>query len=329
MNWNLPVGMNFDLDKNEPGFLYRTFNSNQKLNSKFSFFPFELAEYAHTPELLANVQKYIDNANEVGKQTVLYFSHDNDHPISEFLTGNPIVFRHSMSKNFEYLNEYIIPSKINVLRKSVMEISGLNWRSVPKVSFMGWARIAKPIMDKTVVKGITPAYGLISTLVFPTPPSIGTVLRKRAIEIIEKDENIESNFKIFDRYFPHYSEEFKKSNSANYINSLRDTHYVLTIRGCGNFSIRLFETLAAARIPIMVDTNQYLPFEDEIPWKEIGVWVPFDKFDSMAEYIHNFHDAINESSFDRLSIQNEQIYDKYLSREAVIRQIEGILTRLM
>jgi hypothetical protein len=321
--------MNFELDKNTPGFIHRAFHSNERFKDAYSFFPFALATYAHTPELLSNVQNHIDEANKAGKQTVLYFGHDNDHPISEFLNGNPIVFRHSMSKNFNYQNEFIVPPNVNNFRDSIREIKGLGWKPVPKVSFMGWARAAKPVVDKTFTTRIAPAKGLVSSMVFPTPPSIGTVLRKRAIEIIETDKQIESNFTIFGQYFPHYSEEFKQENANEYLKSMSDTHYVLAIRGCGNFSFRLFETLAAGRIPIMVDTNQHLPFEDEIPWKELGVWVPFEKFNSINEYIHDFHNRLNKSAFDKLSYENEQIYEKYLSREAVIRQIERILTRLL
>jgi hypothetical protein len=161
--------------------------------------------------------------------------------------------------------------------------------------------------------------------VFPTPTSIGTLLRKKAMEFIENDARINSNFTIFDRYFHHQSEEFQNQNLQHYLKSMSDTQYILTIRGCGNYSIRQFETMAANRIPVMVDTNQYLPFEDIIPWKEIGVWVPFPDFNSISDFIYNFHEKLNQKSFDELTREIENIYENYLSRPSVVKQIRQIL----
>ena len=321
--------MKADLDLDRPSFIHEAFSLNSVMLSKFAFFPYELASYAYTPERLDEVQKFIDQANSGGKRAILFFAHDNDHPISEFLSGSPIVFRYSMSRNFEYVDEFIIPTWVGNFRESARNIAALGWESIPKVSFMGWAVVAKPITDKNLVKGLVPANGLISSMVFPTPPSIGTVLRKKAIELIESDLRINSNFVIHDRYFHHYTEEFQKNNLQGYVKSMCDTHYVLTIRGCGNYSIRLFETLAIGRIPIMVDTNQFLPFEDEISWKDIGVWVPFENFKSISEYIYSFHSNLDQESFDQHTSHILKIYEDYLTRPAVIRQIERILERLM
>jgi len=321
--------MKADLDSGKPSFIHEAFSSNSAVLSKFTFFPFELASYANSPERLNEVQKFIDRENTEGKRTIFYFAHDNDHPISEFLSGNPIVFRNSMSRNFEYVDEFIIPTRVDNFRESARNVAALGWEPIPKVSFMGWAVVARPITDKKVVKGLVPANGLIASMVFPTPPSIGTVLRKKAIELIESDLRINSNFMIHDRYFHHYTEGFQKNNLQDYVKSMRDTHYVLTIRGCGNYSIRLFETLAIGRIPIMVDTNQFLPFEDDISWKDIGVWVPFENFKSISEYIYSFHSNLDQESFDQHTSKILKIYEDHLTRPAVIRKIERILERLM
>ena len=109
--------------------------------------------------------------------------------------------------------------------------------------------------------------------------------------------------------------------------SIRDTHYVLTIRGSGNYSIRLFETLAAGRIPVMIDSNQHLPFEDLVPWKEIGVWVPFEKFEQIGDYIFEFHENNGDHGFLTTTSRASQIFEKFLSRDATLVQIEKILER--
>jgi hypothetical protein len=61
---------------------------------------------------------------------------------------------------------------------------------------------------------------------------------------------------------------------AEYIESLADSDYVLAVRGLGNYSFRLYEAMAAGRVPLYVDTDGVLPLESAIPWSDLCVVVP-------------------------------------------------------
>jgi hypothetical protein len=314
-------------------FIYRTFADYRKFSSDIAFFPYEVSRYSVSPERLQDIQDFIDIQSKDGRRTVLLLAHDNDRPISKWLSGNPIVFRYSMSKVFEYLDEFIIPPKVDSFRKTFDFANVLPWSSTPRITFMGWSAFvgwsehleqqqlvaSRQLSLESEVKDLT--------YVFPTPINIGVILRKRAMDIIQNDPRIECSFVVNDRYFYQHDKSTQTDKRDKYMESIRDTHYVLTIRGSGNYSIRLFETLAAGRIPVMIDSNQHLPFEDHVPWKELGVWVPFEKFEKVNDYICGFHENLGDRGFVTATNRISQIYDRFLSRDATLVQIEKILER--
>jgi len=57
----------------------------------------------------------------------------------------------------------------------------------------------------------------------------------------------------------------------DYYRNLERNQYILCNRGAGNFSIRFYQTLASRRIPVLVNTDLSLPFQDRIPWHELIV----------------------------------------------------------
>jgi hypothetical protein len=321
------------VDSLRHNFIFKNLSNREFFIEKFAFFPYLVEKYADTSEKLMLIQDYIDKNNFIGKRTILLFGHDCDYPISEFLRGNPIVFRYSMSKNFIYKDEYAIPFvEVRGFRELASRVDAFPWQSRPKVSFMGWAKVPNPrlffrqegkaIDDVSRKKPIT---GLVSPEVFPTPASIGVVLRKKSIEYLSDDDRLDTNFKINDMFFYHHSDEQQRQKIDEYVDLMCNTHYVLAPRGCGNYSMRLYETLSISRIPIMIDTNQFLPFEDKIPWNELGVWVPLDKFSSISQILVAYHEEGGQVGFQERTEKISDIYDRYLSREACVKIIEKIL----
>jgi hypothetical protein len=314
-------------------FIYRKFAKYEKFTSNIAFFPYEVSRYSVSPERLQEIQDFIDLQSKIGRRTVLLLAHDYDRPMSKWLNGNPIVFRYSMSKVFDYVDEYIIPPKVDSFRETFNFVNVLPWNSTPRITFMGWSAFVywsenleneqQEVLQKLKLKSSVKA----SPLIFPTPFNTGVILRKRAMDIIQNDPRIDCNFVINDRYFYQHDQSTQTNKRDEYLESIRDTHYVLTIRGSGNYSIRLFETFAAGRIPVMIDSKQHLPFEDLIPWKEIGVWVPFEEFERISDYICEFHNKIGESGFLAATQRLSQTFEEFLSRDATLVQIEKILER--
>ena len=320
---------------NKTNFIYRAFSDSYKFSSNLAFFPYEVSRYSVSPERLQDVQNFINEQRDDDKRAVLLLAHDNDNPITKWLEGNPIVFRYSMSKVFQYVDEYIVPPKVDSFNEGFDSKEVIPWRSTPKISFMGWSAFVgwsenlKQQQSAASQEQKLQTNVKDRTYVFPTPINIGVILRKRAMDLLENDPRIESNFIVNDRYFYQHDQSIQTDKRKRYLESIRDTHYVLTIRGSGNYSIRLFETFAAGRIPVMIDSNQYLPYEDVIPWQELGVWVPFDKFESITDLFFDYHKNLGEKGFAAAVKRISQTYQDFLSRDATLIQIEKILERYL
>ena len=79
-----------------------------------------------------------------------------------------------------------------------------------------------------------------------------------------------------------------------YIDHLMRNDYILCPRGGGNYSHRVYETMAAGRIPVLIDTDLVMPFPDVIPWQEISVWVPLADIDgSMNTLLISTKNSVN------------------------------------
>ena len=60
-----------------------------------------------------------------------------------------------------------------------------------------------------------------------------------------------------------------------YINNIYSCEFPLVVRGDWNFSFRLYEVMSAGKIPLFIDTWCKLPFENEINYKNLFIWVPY------------------------------------------------------
>ena len=68
------------------------------------------------------------------------------------------------------------------------------------------------------------------------------------------------------------------------------------MRGGGNYSLRLYETLCLGRIPLFINTDCVLPFENNIDWKELCLWVDENDLDRIGEIVLDFHSSISKKS---------------------------------
>ena len=118
------------------------------------------------------------------------------------------------------------------------------------------------------------------------PPRVvpATLLRARVLRALERDGEIETDFIVRTRY--------KTGSAWEFYRNILGTDYTVCVRGYGNWSVRLYETLACGRIPILIDTDCTLPFHDTIDWKHYCVWVPEADASLVGDYVREFHRSI-------------------------------------
>jgi hypothetical protein len=92
-----------------------------------------------------------------------------------------------------------------------------------------------------------------------------------------------------------------------------DSDYVLCTRGGGNFSYRFYETLSCGRIPLFVNTDCSLPFEQHIDWKKYCVWVEEEDLPHLGNIIREFHARLSPQEFQDMQLACRQLWLDWLS----------------
>ena len=82
--------------------------------------------------------------------------------------------------------------------------------------------------------------------------------------LIKKRENtpkfIENSIKVPRGRFLINKYEITQNTLINSMKNLRDNCFNVCMRGAGNFSYRLYETMMMGRIPIIINSDQVFPF---------------------------------------------------------------------
>lgn len=130
-----------------------------------------------------------------------------------------------------------------------------------------------------------------------------THFRKRVLDTLLTDRRIDNRFLIRKRYRAGYWKSDKDPfhpTRVEFIDNILHSDYTVCMRGGGNFSVRFYETLCLGRIPVFVDTDCVLPFDESMDYRKYCVWVKQDEIPLISEKILDFHSSLHKSSFREL-----------------------------
>lgn len=144
--------------------------------------------------------------------------------------------------------------------------------------------------------------------------------RWKLLQDLESDSGIESRFIYRDKYRAGaQTPEKREQTTLEYYDNMKDADYVLCLRGAGNFSVRLYEALMMGKIPIFVDTDCLLPFENQIDWKRHVVWIDWKDRKQITTLVKEFHHSLSNEAFEDIQVRNRHLWKNTLS-------IGGMLT---
>lgn len=148
--------------------------------------------------------------------------------------------------------------------------------------------------------------------------------RAQLLRDLEKSSAIKTNF----IYRKHYRAgavtwETRAATTQEYFDNIKNSDYVLCVRGAGNFSVRLYETLMMGRIPVFVNTDCLLPFEEQIDWKKHVVWVEWKDRKNIAARVAEFHNNLKGQEFEQLQLANRGLWKETLSVNAMLAFIKN------
>jgi len=147
--------------------------------------------------------------------------------------------------------------------------------------------------------------------------------RAKLLKHFEQSSAVATNFIYREQYRAGAkSEQEMTKTTLEYYDNIKSSDYVLCVRGAGNFSVRLYETLMMGRIPIFVNTDCLLPFEDTIQWKNHVLWVEWKNRKDIANLVADFHSTLSADDFKKMQLENRKLWKETLSVKGILGSIE-------
>jgi len=186
---------------------------------------------------------------------------------------------------------------------------------LPVVGFCGQAQQSTKKWFIDISKGLsTRLLKLLGRWPYDIESLISTTrIRSKLLDSLEKSPLVKTNFIRHTKYRAGaVTNEEKKEGSRVFFTNINDSQYIICYRGLGNFSVRLYETLASGRIPVIVLSDNNLPFPGEINWHMFPVVKEGNKH-NIAKVIAEFHATLSEDEFLTLQKKARAIWESYFT----------------
>ncbi len=250
-----------------------------------------------------------------GKPLVIFFNNDSDEEIN---VKEGVVFRTSFYRSRRKPNEHAMPAwSEDLVERFCDGVLPLRSKgSKPVVSYCGYSGSG----DWSSLKVLARRFLGRTAKKHP-----GQSVRSRAIALLRRAPGVKTNFIIRKDYWggamrPGGLDPVKAAAvRREFVQNMLDGDYVLCARGGGNFSYRLYETLSCGRIPLFIDTDCVLPYEEIIDWKQYCVWVPEGELDRIAEILAEFHERLSEEDFRDLQMACRRLWLEWICPEGFFK----------
>lgn len=284
--------------------------------------------YSITNQLFL-AHKLVEKAQQVNKQ--VWSINNGDFGVNLPKIKNLTVFRQSGYTSNKQIGHVGFPSIISdYLSINHLESAYLNASYVEKpiVGFCGLTngskRNAIKDMTKQILRNFRSQLGFSSS----EPQSITTpsYLRATLLKVLEEQTNINHRFIKRKHYRAGIDLREKETHETTkqFYDNILESHYVLCVRGAGNFSVRFYETLMMGRIPLYVHTDGFLPLSDEIDWKSHVVWVDYKDRHHISEILLDFHKQLNQDDLLALFKKNRKLWEEKLTLSGFFKAHQGL-----
>jgi hypothetical protein len=118
-----------------------------------------------------------------------------------------------------------------------------------------------------------------------------------------------------------FNPEMKSSSFGElqfFINVSLQSYFILCPRGFSPTSYRLYESLHLKRIPVYISDIFWLPYEDEINWNDICVFIKPEQINSLEEILN---EELKSGNYQKKLKYINEISDQYFTFEAIFSKI--------
>jgi hypothetical protein len=300
----------------------------------FELAPLETADFALVP---ANWEHYVGQpgaqnrarelavmAAQAQKPLVVFYHGDYEFPIEFGIPADVRVFRTGLTESIRRPGEQTLPAWSADFLEAYCA-GQLNIREKPDTPVVGFcgdmSSGSHPLTRLKRWLGQHPArYSLFKRLGLELIKHPGARYRWHTLHALGKAKGIERNLVLRYGYWNGAVYRGKVLDGQNleqsrldYVNNMLESDYVLCVRGKGNYSYRLYETLSCGRIPLLVHTGGVLPFEQWIDWQRYCVWVEEHDLPHIGERVRTFHAGLTPEAFRDLQAACRRLWVEWLS----------------
>jgi hypothetical protein len=277
---------------------------------------------------------FIERCVKYGKKILIFSGHDVGNVSIKIKNSVVLSGAAYKSKNSNGLLSFphLFEDFIGRYKEGVLEIRDKSL--VPQIGFCGFAPPINLTFGKSKIIGMAKLYANYIGLMKYIPNFSSHSYRARVLIELNRVKEIKTNFIIKNNFGfgpgGLNTGEHKvdtKTYRLNYINNIIDNDYTICVRGIGNNSIRFYETLCCGRIPIFVNTDCVLPFEEIIDWKHLCVWVEEKDIYRIGEIVKEFHNNLSNEEFKKRQIQLRKIWEEYLSPVGFFSKLHLLLEK--
>ncbi len=104
---------------------------------------------------------------------------------------------------------------------------------------------------------------------------------------------------------------------TTFINASLASKFVLCPRGFGSTSFRLYETFQLGAVPVYISDDHYLPWVDELDWKEFCVLIR----ENQISDIHRILSSISDEDYNNMLSKGQEVYQKYFTLDGMTTNI--------
>tara|TARA_B100001248_G_scaffold139327_1_gene104601 strand:+ start:29712 stop:30806 length:1095 start_codon:yes stop_codon:yes gene_type:complete len=274
-------------------------------------------------------------AKACGKKVLVFYFSDSEDKVP---IDNAIVFRTSLSRSTRTANEFAMPA---FFRKPE-DFWSKDWEARKKepkatVGFCGnvdnrahetnplkacLKNLGYSIMKRPKLMCAFESFGISIT------KHKGRKLRTQLLHAFEKSNAVQTNFLVREffnngvgRLSPEKQADAALKAKQEYIANTLGSDYILTPRGGGNFSYRFYETLSLGRIPLFLNTDCVLPFEEFINWKDTLLWVEEDELANAPDIAAKVHQQTSEEGFIKKQEACKTLWKEWLSYDGFYKNL--------
>ena len=241
-------------------------------------------------------------AHKAGKKLIIFTTQDSPLPITRV---NSIIIRPSAYASSLRANEIVAPALVEDLG-AIHGVVPFTKGEAPTIGFVGRADFDS---FKTRIK-----YFLRNYVLYTGSHRDGMYFRRAAIRAIQSDTRLSSHI-ISRRSFGAHRTTLELSpegSRTEYVESIKNSLFVLAPRGDGNYSLRFYEALSLGRIPILIDTDVMLPFEPELLYDDCIMRIPYSQVGRINEIVWTYWSQKSELELQQSQKKAREMFESYL-----------------